>query len=286
MRNNGVPLLLKLASIPLVFGMASFADMYWIEPNWIKTEWVVIKDQALASVLAGIKVLQISDIHIGNSIGYRERQLIEKVNELNPDILFITGDFFSIKYGPDAAAQLKAISHLISSLKASVGIFGILGNYDGYLSHNPARLREMKRAGIEILVNESRRILLPNGQVLWLTGLHETSGDQNKGNMISIYGALEMVPDNSPTILLNHYPDIFDKAIKAGVNLVLAGHTHGGQIGIPFLIHMSNSANKSPYMRGLFDAGKTKMYVNRGIGTTNIPVRYLCRPEITVFEVV
>lgn len=285
-RTKGLPLILKLASIPVFFGMASFADMYWIEPYWIRIERVVIKDLELATVLAGIKMIQISDIHIGNGIGYRERQLIEKVNELKPDILFITGDFFSIATGPDAAVQLKAISGLISSLKASVGIFGVLGNYDGYLSSNPERLQAMKRAGIDILVNESRRILLPNGQVLWLAGLHETSSAQNQGDMSYVYRTLEIIPDNSPVILLNHYPDIFGKASTAGVNLVLAGHTHGGQIGLPFLIHMSNSANKSPFMRGLFYSGKTTMYVNRGIGTTNIPVRYLCSPEITVFEFV
>ena len=285
-RNKGLPLLVKLAAIPVFFGMASFADMYWFEPYWIRTEKVVIKDSALASVLSGIKMIQISDIHIGNSIGYRERQLIEKVNALNPDIIFITGDFFRISKEPDAAVQLKAISGLISSLKASVDIFGVLGNYDGYLSQNPKRRMEIKRAGIDIIVNESRKILLPNGQVLWLAGLNDPSSNQNKDDMESIYGALEIIPDNAPTILLNHYPDIFGKACKAGVNLVLVGHTHGGQIGIPFLIHMSNSANKSPFMRGLFDAGKTKMYVNRGIGTTNIPVRYLCSPEITVLEVV
>ena len=284
-RTKGVPVLLKLASIPVVFGMASLLDMYWIEPNWIRMELVVIKDSALASVLAGIKVLQISDIHIGNSIGYREKQLIEKINELKPDILFITGDFFSIAKGPDAAAQLKAISGLISSLKASIGIFGVLGNYDGYLANNSGRLMEMKQAGIDIIANDSRMIPLPNGNVLWIAGLNDSSA-QDTSDTKSMDQALRKVPDNSPVILLNHYPDIFEKAYKAGVNLVLVGHTHGGQIGIPFLIYMSNSANKSPYMRGLFNAGRTKMYVNRGIGTTNIPVRYLCSPEITIFEVV
>ena len=284
-RHKGVPILLKIASIPVVFGMASLLDMYWIEPNWIRTERVVIKDSGLAAVLAGIKVLQISDIHIGNSIGYREEQLIEKINELRPDILFITGDFFSISKGPDAALQLEAVSELIGSIKASVGIFGVLGNYDGYLANNTVRQMKMKQAGIDILANESRMIQLPNGQTLWLAGLND-SGAQATSDTKSMDQALKKVPDNSPVILLNHYPDIFAKAHKAGINLVLVGHTHGGQIGIPFLIHMSNSANKSPFMRGLFDTGKTKMYVNRGIGTTNIPVRYLCSPEITVFEVV
>ena len=108
-RNKGLPLLVKLAAIPVFFGMASFADMYWFEPYWIRTEKVVIKDSALASVLSGIKMIQISDIHIGNSIGYRERQLIEKVNALNPDIIFITGDFFRIFRLPMALAGRRRL---------------------------------------------------------------------------------------------------------------------------------------------------------------------------------
>jgi predicted MPP superfamily phosphohydrolase len=71
----------------------------------------------------------------------------------------------------------------------------------------------------------------------------------------------------------------------AGVNLVLVGHTHGGQIGIPFLIEKSKSANKSSFMSGLFYTSTTKMYVNRGIGTTHIPIRFFNRPEITLLEI-
>jgi len=94
---------------------------------------------------------------------------------------------------------------------------------------------EINRAGIDIIVNESRRILLPNGQVLWLAGLNDPSGNQNKEDMESLYGTLEIIPDNAPTILLNHYPDIFGKACKAGVNLVLVGHTHGDKSVSRFL---------------------------------------------------
>jgi hypothetical protein len=140
---------------------------------------------------------------------------------------------------------------------------------------------ELRSAGIDILHNENRKILLPNNKIFWLAGSYF---DFHHDNTISIAKAIEMVPHNAPVILLNHYPDVFEKAVNAGINLVLVGHTHGGQIGIPFLIHLSNYANKSSFMSGLFSSGKTKMYVNRGIGTTIFPVRFLCRPEITVFE--
>ena len=85
--------------------------------------------------------------------------------------------------------------------------------------------------------------------------------------------------------MLAHDPDNFGEAIGAEVNLLLAGHTHGGQIGSSFLVEKSKSANKSSFMRGLFDTGKTKMYVNRGIATTHIPIRFFNRPETTLLAI-
>jgi predicted MPP superfamily phosphohydrolase len=282
-KKRSTNIFLRISLILGALGLLDILDMFFLEPNWITTEKVKIKDPELAHVLKGLTVVQISDVHL-KEIGFREHQLVEKVNELKPDILFFTGDFFKIDHARDGVHYFGAVSELIRSMKVSIGIFGVLGNYDGYLFNNVQRLKELKLAGIDILQSENRRVSLPNDKVLWLSGSYYDS-DGGYSNS-SFDKALEGIPPNSPIILLNHYPDVFGKAFNAGVNLVLAGHTHGGQIGIPFLIHMSHSANKSPYMRGLFDSGKTKMYVNRGIGTTNIPVRFLCRPEITVFEFV
>lgn len=107
------------------------------------------------------------------------------------------------------------------------------------------------------------------------------SSQNKRANLFAFRG----IPQGTPVVLLAHDPDNFGVAIGAGVNLVLVGHTHGGQIGIPFLIGNSHSANKSSFMSGLFDTGKTKLYVNQGIGNTSIPVRFFFRPEITVIRV-
>ena len=113
--------------------------------------------------------------------------------------------------------------------------------------------------------------------------IRKSSQDRRSGKRSDHEGqCLEAKP---PIVLLAHDPDNFGEAIGAEVNLLLVGHTHGGQIGISFLIKKSNSAKKSSFMRGLFDAGKTKMYVNRGIATTHIPIRFFNRPEITVFTI-
>jgi uncharacterized protein len=277
-RTQRLSLFNNAAILIVLVGMASFADAYWIEPNWLKTEQVVIHDPELAIVLEDIKVVQISDIHLQSGIGKRERSLIAQVNALKPDILFITGDFFSDKQKWELAAEITALTELIRSFKTTTGIFGVLGNYDNPLS-DPAIMKEFKAAGIDILNNENRAVALPNHKTLYLAGFDDS---RNKRANVKAFSG---IPPGVPVVLLVHDPDNFGEAIAAEVNLLLAGHTHGGQIGISFLIEKSRSANKSSFMRGLFDAGKTKMYVNRGIGTTRVPTRFFCRPEITLLAI-
>jgi len=271
--------LFSIAAILIVLvGITSFVDAYWIEPNWLKTEQVVIHDPELAEVLEGIKVVQISDIHLQGGIGDRERDLIAQVNALGPDLLFITGDFFSDKQKLELNAEVTALSELIRSFKTTTGIFGVPGNYDRPLS-DPAIRKKFKAAGIDILINQNRAVALPNHKILYLAGFDDSQN--RRANLKAFSG----IPPSAPVVLLAHDPENFGEAIGAGVNLLLAGHMHGGQIGIPFLVRKSRSANKSSFMSGLFDKGKTKMYVNRGIATTHIPIRFLNRPEITVLAI-
>ena len=112
-RKKRLSLFNKAAILLVLTVLASFADAYWIEPYWLQTEKVVIHDAELAQVLEGIKVVQISDIHLQGGIGNRERDLIAQVNALKPDLLFITGDFFSDKQKEELAAEVKALTELI-----------------------------------------------------------------------------------------------------------------------------------------------------------------------------
>ena len=245
-----------------------------IEPNWIEVHRVKVHDSKLAHVLGKTRIVQITDIHLNEGLRFRERDLIKKVNSLKPDLIFITGDTL------DDATQMGPAKELIRSLKAKVGVYGIAGDTDHIVMDGRSLARELLSAGIDILVNENRRIPLPNGNFLWILGL------DGETNPRKINDLLAGVPDHLPKILLAEAPEVFGEAEEFGIQLALVGDTHGGQIGIPFLIRMSDYANRSPYMKGLFTKGKTKMYVNRGIGTKTLPVRFLCRPEIAVIEVV
>lgn len=256
-----------LASFALIF------DAYVLEPNWIQVTHVKIRDRALADVLGDTKLVHITDLHLNSGIGFRERQLVEKINKLKPDIIFVTGDIV------DHRAQMKYAVDLFGQMKTGIGILGVPGDTDQLAMDTPSFRRELARANVDILVNERREIPLGNGRRLTVIGLDGTGMSQNFS--LSLFG----VPEGTPTIIIAPGPYVFDRAARAGANLLLVGDTHGGQIGIEWIVKMSDYAYRTDYIKGLFEKNKTTMYVNRGIGTKTRPVRFLCRPEIAVIEI-
>lgn len=263
----------KLFLGTFIAGFCLLVYTIYLEPNWIEIHHVRIHDSKLARVLGDTKIVQITDIHLNEGLRFRERELIKKVNALEPDLIFITGDLF------DDATQIAPAKELIDSLKAKIGIYGIAGDTDHIVMDGASMAREFVQTKFDILVNENRRIALPNGNFLWILGLDAEANPAKMGDILA------GIPDHVPKILLAEAPDVFEEAQEFGIQLALVGDTHGGQIGIPLLIRMSDYANRTPYMKGLFTKGKTKMFVNRGIGTKTLPIRFLCRPEIAVFEV-
>ncbi len=252
--------------------LAAFLYVIAIEPNWITVERVAIHDQALANSLAGLKIVQISDIHIRNELRFREQQLIEVINDLQPDLLFITGDFLQ------NIDELRALEELLNRVTARYGVYGVTGNTDYHRFNVDELVKQLAPTGLIMLRNEHRRIELGNGKVLWLAGVDDPVTKRD-----NLKKALAGIPTGEPVLLLAHGPNIISKAVKEKINLVLVGHTHGGQVGIPFLVRLSNYANRTTYLSGLFEEGATKMYVNRGVGTKTLPVRLFCRPEVTLF---
>jgi predicted MPP superfamily phosphohydrolase len=254
----------------IVIGSAVLTDMYVIEPNLPAVEKVTIQDGIMAARLSGLTVVQISDIHLRHKPGFLEKRLVSQVNALQPDLLLITGDFL------DDLGSLHDTIALLKSFTVKVGIYGVLGNTDHHFFRTRGLIAELQASGITILLNENRRVTLPNGNYIWLAGVDDPVGGRDKLPL-----ALEGIPSGEPILLLAHSPDIYTRAVLAKINMLCVGHTHGGQVGIPYLIERSDYANRSPFMAGLFHDGSTTMYVNRGIGTKTLPIRFLCRPEIT-----
>lgn len=245
-----------------------------IEPNWIKVEKVTIKDKGLANALSGLKIVQLSDLHIWE-VGYREKSLIKIINNIQPDILFITGDFTTDRDGIPACLQT------IKAFKTRYGIFGCLGNGD-------VDYTKFKSAGITILFNQAKRMCLKEKFPFQIIGI-DYSSDTN-----DIYRRVKrtLKHSNIPTILLNHSPCLLDAFeaepfLKENINLILSGDTHGGQIGPQFLrtfYRKIRHCDTDIPQAGLIKGEKVYLYVNRGIGWNHMPVRLFCRPEVTVFK--
>jgi len=249
----------------------------------------------LPEAFAGIKIVQLSDMHLGSFMdnSFDEvKEAIAKVNELEPDYIFFTGDLVN-NYAYEAEPWIE----IIASLKAKRGKYSILGNHD-YSDYVPWKNPEEKKANIErlfeiheemgfkLLKNETA-ILEKDGQEIALVGV------ENWGKGFHQYGdlnkALEGLSETAFKILLSHDPTHFDQAVmgKTNIALTMSGHTHGMQMGIeiPSLgIKISPIQLRYKRWAGLYDINGQYLYVNRGFGFLGFPGRVGIYPEITLLE--
>ncbi len=224
---------------------------------------------ALPGSVDGMKVCQISDLHRGPYVSEEMlRDVTQSVMALRPDLILVTGDFVSVSY-----EYISSCAAAMDGLSAPLGVYGVLGNHDHWTSA-PAVAQRLKERGIPLLVNDSREI----EKGLWLAGVD----DLWSGNC-SVPHALAHVPSGAATILMSHNPALLD---DLGQDLlVLAGHTHGGQISLGWLTRVLTSKVTAGgrYMRGWYERGRSRLYVNRGIGVVGLPARFRSMPEITLF---
>jgi predicted MPP superfamily phosphohydrolase len=239
----------------------------------------------LPGAFQGFRIAQLSDIHIGPFMtGDQIRKYVDIANALKPDLTVLTGDFVSW----DASTQ-QAVVEALSGLVAPFGVFGCLGNHDGYARVEDSITLLFRQAGIRILRHQ--RAAVSNGnESLNLMGIDYTSkramGPRTEG-VVQRYleGVDALIDPDRVNILLSHNPDTFDRAAELGVDLSLAGHTHGGQAALEFISpEIAPSRLVTPYVAGLFVKPGGQLYVNRGIGTIGVPIRIGAPPEITLFE--
>lgn len=228
--------------------------------------------------LDGLKIVQLSDLHLGSFYDYSSFQEVRRLtNNLKPDILMITGDFVNSK-----PSELKANYIDLQSLSADIGIFSCLGNHDHYMKdyEHTTLVKALNDAGANLLINRNDRLIINNSPLNIIgvdnLGMRQKFGDFNK--------AYENVNKEETSILLCHDPTNWDLHIrnKYPADLTLSGHTHGGQVAWEFNGFEFKPA-KFVYRQseGLYKNGKNQLYVNRGIGTVGPPLRIGVKPEIT-----
>ncbi len=240
---------------------------------------VTIKLPRLPDAFAGMKVVQISDFHFH---AYTEAMFLEsivrKVNALAPDLVLLTGDFISSNPLPQHV-NVKLAYHcaeILSRIECPLR-YAIMGNHDALVGAH-AVTDALTTHGLPVLANRSVP-LERQGQRIWLAGVEDVLVQRP-----DLATALPAGPrrDGETTILLAHEPDFADYAMGQQVDLILSGHTHGGQILFPFLPPLMLPDMGTKYVHGLFRLGDgMQLYVNRGIGAVTLPFRFRCPPEIT-----
>lgn len=263
--------------------MLGFGPILWgflVGQRRVQVEGVSIEIADLPEALAGLRVAHLTDLHIGMQLrSERLRRFVERVNSLEPDLIVITGDIFD--YDP---ALIEEGCRELDKLSARFGVLAILGNHDVYTG--PDKVAEGIRGLTSIqLLRDEWTLLEIHGETLYVVGLD----DPGRGwrNLDSRSDALERMVAELPQVparlLLAHRPSYFAHAVELGLPLMLAGHTHGGQITLPGrAAHWNVSRMVSRWTRGLFRSGQSQIYVNRGLGIVGPPVRLNCPREIAL----
>ena len=256
-----------------------FFYAFRIEPFNINVNDVNIAQDKTSSV----KLVQFSDTHIKPDFTHENFQkVVDMINQQNADIVVFTGDLYddAPRYSDD-----KNIVALLKSIDAKYGKFAVYGNHDNFSYSSTDNIdgysKIMKQSDFTLLKNQSKMIEI-NEKRLFVTGLN---CDDECDNSHSKDFADPSNKNSDYNILLSHKPSTYEKYKEFDYNLILAGHTHGGQIKIPFISFHGGKDQCAGFFAGLYDLGPNKkLYTNIGIGTTIISARFRAVPEISVFN--
>jgi predicted MPP superfamily phosphohydrolase len=249
--------------------LAFLVDAFIYEPFHPVLQTYHVAIPGLPKEADGFRVVQLSDLH--RNIGFYDRTLrrgVELANSTHADVAVVTGDLVSL-----TAANATPCCRILKGLKTKYGTYAVPGNHE-YWTDAPTVCRAITDSGITLLINRNAR--LANG--LRLVGV-----DDEWSGMPDEDAAFEGIAGRDPRIVLCHEPTTIRRfANRPG--LVLCGHTHGGVLNIPVLVHVfARFAHCGGYVSGWYERGPSLMYVNRGIGSVFPPLRFRSRPEVTLF---
>ena len=249
----------------------------------LETTAQIIRLPRLPRAFEGFRICQLSDIHIGPFMPAEEiRKYVAIANAQKADMVVLTGDFVTF----DASTQ-QAVVEALSGLHAPFGKYGCLGNHDSWTGVEDSITELLRQTGVRILRGANVPIAT-HGESFNLIGVDFQSPRRfgPSAAVAHLLGNIEGVIDRDRVnILLSHNPDTFDRAAELGIDLSLAGHTHGGQAALEFISpEIAPSRLVTPYVAGWFRKPGGQLYVNRGIGTIFIPIRIGAPPEITIYS--
>ena len=251
----------------------------FIEPYQVEIHHVRIENARWAKVLEGKIVVHLSDLHI-SKLGKKEQKVLKILEEIEPDFVFLTGDY--IRWNGDNDAALA----FLSRLKARVGVWAVMGDYDYSRSrtsclfcHEAGSGQPTRRHNVRFLKDSLEHVGLSCGFIV-IGGIDRQADLPFSSNIFSFSKNLE-----EPAIILSHDPLNFELLDDDKDVLMLSGDTHGGQIPLPSRLWGLLGYEKcARYSQGLFEKGDKKMFVSRGIGTSHVPIRIFRSPEVVVLH--
>lgn len=263
-----------LVATPLLGLSAVSAYARLVEPyNYLVSETDIFINN-LPERFEGFRITQLTDIHHSKILDLAEvHRVVRLAQNTRPDMFVLTGD-----YATTYRRYIEPCAEALSELSAPEGVWAVLGNHDHYTDPE-LTTRALERNHISVL-NNKNSALLRGADVVQLSGIDDWSW--NGAVWSKAFAGLNA---QLPTILLSHQPSVLDLAETKNVSLIVSGHTHGGQIQLPWLGAPARFATKDlRYAQGLFRSGKVQLYVSSGTGVIGLPVRFGVRPEIAVLR--
>lgn len=272
--------------LAIIFTSVAVIALYgfFIEPCQVRLKTVKIYNKAMASTLKDLKIVQLSDLHIGDNVSTSIKRTLEILNELKPDLILLTGDY--VDWHGNKQAYGNTIAFL-SQLNAPLGVYAVMGDSDYSFSrrscgfcHEEGSTRPPTQHQVKFLRN-AKAVIKIGGEILSIIGIGTDSNHAPLPNVIN-----SMLGDvDSPAIVLSHYSSVYDKINSEENILVLSGDTHGGQIYLPeFIWKIIKRKPDTEHMYGFYQDNNKSLYVTSGIGTSDIPFRLGVPPEVVLFE--
>jgi predicted MPP superfamily phosphohydrolase len=235
----------------------------------------VVNIPRLPQEFRGFSIGLLSDVHSSAIMSKEDMDIyVAAMNALKPDIIFVTGDFVNSR-----TSEVYPFAESFSQLRAPHGVFGVLGNHD-YFSDVELIAKEVDACGVKLLRNDAVKISIGSAYIN-LVGVDDIGHGAKAADYLQ--RALVSVSNSQPRLLLCHKPYFMDDFVENAFDLVLCGHTHGGQVVFARIndTYITPASLFSPYVWGLYRVKETQMYVNRGLGSVGVPFRINCPPEVT-----